>query len=193
MKRPFDGVIFDMDGTLIEQRLDFAAIRAELGVGSEEGILEALQRRPDADRRAATRRLEEYELAAAEQAALMPGAREMLGHIVAAGLRTALLTRSAQAAMETVLRRHGLAFDLAWSRAAGAIKPEPDGVLAACRQLQIEPARTCCVGDFLHDVRAANAAGAVSVLLDERGDCPFACEADRVIRSLDELGDILEI
>ena len=40
---PFQLVIFDMDGTLIEQMLDFQAIRRHLGIAQDEGILEALQ------------------------------------------------------------------------------------------------------------------------------------------------------
>ena len=38
----FQLVIFDMYGTLIEQMLDFQAIRRHLGIAPEEGILEAI-------------------------------------------------------------------------------------------------------------------------------------------------------
>lgn len=181
-----------MDGTLIEQRLDFVAIRAELGVESSADIIQMLERMPSEDRRVASRRLEELELAAAEQSTLMPGAEDLLARIAAAGLKTALLTRTSLPAMATVLARHDLNFDLAWSRENGPIKPEPQGILRACRELGIEPARTCCVGDYLYDVVAANAAGSFSVLLNA-GDAPFAGDARRVIARLSELAGILEI
>ena len=191
--RRFDGVIFDMDGTLIEPLLDFREIRADLGVPAGAGILETLDAMEPDLARPLRQRLMAHELAAARRAKLDPQAREILGEIRRAGLKTALLTRNADEAMKIVLERFDLKFDLTWSREHGPIKPEPDGVLRACRELGIAPGRCACVGDFRYDLLAANAAGAVSVLL-ARGDRPdFAHLADHVIRELAELADILEL
>ena len=41
--RRFEGVIFDMDGTLVEPLLDFEAIREELGIAPGEGIIEGIE------------------------------------------------------------------------------------------------------------------------------------------------------
>jgi len=189
----FDGVIFDMDGTLVEPLLDFAAIRAELGVAAEQGILEAIAAMP-ADRAAECNRLLlAHEVSAARQARLLGGAAETLTALRAAGLKTALLTRNSGEALAIVLRRFALPLDLAWSREHGPIKPQPDGVLRACRLLKLAPARTACVGDFRYDLQAANAAGAVSVLL-ARGVRPaFAHLARHVIAELSELPGVLGI
>ena len=191
--RQYDFVIFDMDGTLIEPLLDFSAIRAELGIPPGGGILEAIASMPPARQVEAHRTLVDHELSAARRARLLDGAGPTLAAIARAGLKTALLTRSAQEAMDTVLRRFDLTFDLTWSREAGVIKPEPDGVLRACRTVGVEPGRTMCVGDFRYDIEAANAAGTTSVLLvhDERPD--FAVLADHVIGSLTELPGLLGI
>jgi HAD superfamily hydrolase (TIGR01509 family) len=190
----FDAVIFDMDGTLIEPLLDFAAIRAELGIPPDRGIVEAIAAMPPRRAAEANRRLLERECSAAREAELMPGAAEALQAVRDAGLKTALLTRNAREAMEIVLGRfEALRFDLAWSREAGPIKPEPHGVLRACRELGAAPARTACVGDFRYDVLAANAAGAVSVLLARGRPPEFAREADYVIAGLEELKGILGI
>lgn len=190
----FDGVIFDMDGTLIEPLLDFALIRADLGIPTGVGILEALDAMPADDALPLRRRLLEHELAAAGKARLLPGAEAALERIRRAGLRTALLTRNAPEAMDMVLGRFGLAFDLAWSRDDGPIKPAPDGVLRACRQLGIAPARTACVGDFHYDLLAANAAGAVSILLARGNTRPDYAElAQHVIAELAELPEVLGI
>lgn len=41
------GVVFDMDGTLIDSSLDFGRIRAEAGVPDGRPILEFLETAPD--------------------------------------------------------------------------------------------------------------------------------------------------
>ena len=135
----------------------------------------------------------DHELAAADGATLKDGARETLDGISAAGVKTALLTRNARQVMELILRRFDLRFDLSWSRDCGPIKPAPDGVLRACAELGVAADRTACVGDFHYDIVAANAAGAVSVLLAEGELPPFAAEADFVITRLPELLDVLEL
>ncbi|MCE5277460.1 MAG: HAD family phosphatase [Planctomycetaceae bacterium] len=186
------GVIFDMDGTIVEPLLDFDAIRARLDIAAEEGIIEAIAAMPAPRRQHATDWLEAQELDVARRARLMPGAAVTLARIRAAGLKTALLTRNTAAAMRTVLGRFpDLAFDLTMSREDAKIKPEPDGILLACRNLGIDPHYTICVGDFLYDLIAAKAAGAVAVLLapDRRPD--FAHRADHVIASLAELPALL--
>ncbi|HOF17569.1 MAG TPA: HAD family hydrolase [Phycisphaerae bacterium] len=192
--RRFDAVIFDMDGTLIEPLLDFRALRDELGVRPDAGILEDIASMPPAQAEAAHRKLLERELSAAAKANLMPGAAETISAVRLAGMKTALLTRNAAPAMQRVLERFGeLRFDLAWSREDGPIKPEPDGILRACATLGVRPERTACVGDFHFDLIAARAAGAVSVLLATGERPAFADEADHVIRRLRELPALLGI
>lgn len=196
MTRRFDAVIFDMDGTLIEQALDFQAIRSELGISPQDGVLEAIEQMPPADAAVAHRSLLEHELAAAREADPIPGAMEIVARIRRVGLKTALLTRNSRAAMEMMLEKFAdgeVEFDLTWSREDAPIKPGPEGVLRACGRLGVEPDRTCCVGDFWYDVAAANAAGATSVLLTRRDNARFADEADYAIHELTELTEILGI
>ncbi|MCE5325857.1 MAG: HAD-IA family hydrolase [Planctomycetaceae bacterium] len=188
----YQGVIFDMDGTIVEPLLDFHAIRRRLGIAADEGIIEAIAAMAEPQRRLAAQWLEEQELAAACKTRLMSGAAAALAAVRAAGLKTALLTRNTAAAMRTVLGRfRELAFDLTMSREDGKIKPEPDGILHACRAMGISATYTICVGDFLYDLIAAKAAGAVAVLLAPGPRPDFAHQADHVIAGLDELPALL--
>ncbi|MBL7219467.1 MAG: HAD family hydrolase [Phycisphaerae bacterium] len=193
--RPFQLVIFDMDGTLIAQMLDFHAIRAKLSIPTGKGILEAIEAMAPSRRRAAEDWLVQTELQAAEKARLMPGAAETLASIRDASIKVALLTRNSSQSMRMVIEKFGLQFDLAWSREDGPIKPEPDSVLKACAQLGVGPGQTACVGDFQYDIVAANAAGAVSILItpDQRQKPQFADLADHVITKLSQLPALLGI
>lgn len=194
LDRPFDAVIFDMDGTLVESTIDFVALRHRLELPEDVGVLEGIDALPEPRRSHAHRALLETELAGARRAQLLEGAVDAVSAIRAAGLPAALLTRNASEAMATVLERYPqLEFDLAWSREQGPIKPEPDGILKACRHLQTTPGRTLCVGDFHYDIIAANAAGATAVLLCDVEPPAWANEAWRVIRSLRELPGLLGI
>lgn len=188
----FQGVIFDMDGTLIESSIDFEGIRAHLDIPADSGILEAIESLPADQRARAEQYLLSQELASVDAADLIDGAAEAVAAAGGAGLRTALLTRNAPEAMQRVLDRFPeLQFDLTWSRAQGPIKPGPEGVRRACGRLGIHPERTVCVGDFHYDILAANRAGAVSVLLARGRRPPFADEADHVIEHLGRLPALL--
>jgi phosphoglycolate phosphatase len=187
----YDCVIFDMDGTLTEDRLDFAAIRQDLDIPPDTGILEALAAMDPHRRSQAESKLLAHEMAAAAQAGLADGAQEVLGRIRRAGLAMALLTRNTRRAMEMVLGRFDLSFDLTMTREDGPIKPSPESVLAACRALGVAPGRTACVGDWVFDIQAANAAGCRSVLLARGRKLDFADQADYVIQGLKELIPLL--
>ena len=193
MTGPYQCVVFDMDGTLTLARLDFDAIRAELGLPAGADILAELAALPPPRRLAAEQVLLAHELEAARAAELAPGAFEAVARVRRAGLATVLLTRNTRAAMDIVLDRFALRFDLAWAREDGPIKPSPDSILAACRALGVQPDRTVCVGDWIFDLHAAHAAGCTFVLLARGRTLEFAGQADHVIQSLAELPEILGI
>ncbi len=185
-----------MDGTLVEQALDFEEIRSELGISPRNGVLEAIRQMPTAESEPAERVLLEHELAGARAAVLVPGAERIVRKIRTAGIKTALLTRNSREPMQIVLEKFfdgGDLFDLAWSRDDAPVKPDPEGILLTCERLGVAPERTCCVGDYHYDITAAKAAGTASVLLIGGKHREFAHEADHVIDSLSELTEILGI
>lgn len=75
-------------------------------------------------------------------------------------------------------------------------KPEPGMVLAFARHANVRPSEVALVGDTLHDLHAAKAAGAVAVavltgLTGEAAREQLAPHADVVIDSLDQLVEAL--
>ena len=96
--------------------------------------------------------------------------------------------------MPTVLREFG--FDglfqhVVESAVVGIRKPDPRIFLLGAEALQLDPSQVTVVGDSLtKDIIPAHRAGCQTVWLQGEGwtdDTVLASEADRVIRSLDEL------
>ncbi len=185
--QPVRGVIFDMDGTLVDSSLDFDAIRAELDM-PRVPLLEAMEKMSPAQRRRAETVLLRHEEEAAANCTLVPGARTLLAWLAEQRLRTSLLTRNSRRSVEMILARHGLSFDAVRTRDDGAVKPSPAPVLALCAQMAVAPGHSWVVGDYLFDIEAGRAAGCTTVLLVHGPhDPPFADQADLRVRSLDEL------
>jgi HAD superfamily hydrolase (TIGR01549 family) len=189
-----EAVIFDLDGTITQPHLDFGQIRREIGLSPEAGpILEAMERMTDTERRRAEEVLHRHEAEAAEASVLNDGARDLLAWLAGRGIPTAVLTRNSRESAERVLTKHGLRFDVVWTREDGAVKPSPEPVRAICRRLSAEPAATWVVGDYLFDVQSGRSANARTVLLWPRADLPeWHGQADHVIRNLSELIPLID-
>ena len=89
-RRPYALVIFDMDGTLTEELLDFAAIRAEIGLPEKAPILEHLATLPASERVRAEEILHRHEMVAAAKCRPQEGAAEVLAELKGRGVATAL-------------------------------------------------------------------------------------------------------
>jgi HAD superfamily hydrolase (TIGR01509 family) len=184
---PVRGVIFDMDGTLVESALDFDRIRAEARVPEGEPILEFLEGAAEPDRRRVLEVLHRHERRAASESRLRDGVGEVLDELSRRGLRTALLTRNSADSVRTVLERFGLRLDCWVSRETARPKPSPEPVLAIAARLGLAPEEMLMVGDYVFDVQAGRAAGARTAFLRVAGGIETPAEADLVIHDLREL------
>ena len=124
-------VLFDFDGTLVEQRVDFARMRREaLAVLAAHGVdpaplagmhvLEMVERagralvardplrgaaRAEALAADARRAIEDVECQGASSARALPGAAALLGDLRARGMGVGIVTRNCRVAVERVLAR----------------------------------------------------------------------------------------
>jgi HAD superfamily hydrolase (TIGR01549 family) len=184
-------VLFDMDGTLTEPRLDFPRLKAEMGIG-DRPILEALAEMDEETRRAAEAVLHRHEEEAARLSTLNPGCREVLAWLDAKNIRTALITRNSRASVRTVLATHGLPIDVLITREDAPAKPNPEPLYRACRQLEVAPADIWMVGDGEYDVRAGINAGSRTVWVSHRRERFFSEVPWREVADLWELRELLE-
>ncbi len=184
-------VVFDLDGTLLRQGLDFPAMRRAIGAPPDADIIRFLEGLPPARRAEAARVVEEHEARAAERSELNDGAREVLAFLSAEGLGAAVNTRNSRSCLDLALRRHGLALACSVAREDAPPKPAPDPVLRVAASFRLPPSALAVVGDFAFDTESALAAGAVAVFLSDGRPPRVRTRAHFVIRGLPELIPLL--
>lgn len=170
-------IIFDMDNTLLQSRIDFALMRERVhamldDLGLQEykhnslaySILQYAES-PDYQPQVAQRvwdEISEIEKQGIEQAVLEPGAGQALQYL-AAYAELAVLTNNTGQNLEQTLGRLGLLPYLGYVAGRDSVpkmKPAPDGMLHIMAQFpHIAAANTLAVGDARIDADAAGRAG----------------------------------
>ena len=193
------GIIFDMDGTLVDSGLDFDAIRRDIGLPERHPILEgveAISAGPERER--ALEILHRHEHEGAVRATPYPGVAQLLERLDQLSLRSGVLTRNSRASVDTTFGHLGWTFDTVLTREDAPAKPDPTGVLAICRDWNLAPADVLFVGDYLFDLQAGHNAGTRAVLfvpdLATRPEAlpEWSDEADWVVGGFDELHQLVE-
>ncbi len=179
-------VLFDLDGTLVEPTIDFEAMnRAVRRLAQAFGLAEeqiprlpaletiALVRRHLAEAEAdsaaafeaaAQQALVEIEVEASRRARAYEGAAEMLRALAGRGLRVGIVTRNCRLAVEEILQRNPLYYDVLLTRDdVPHVKPDPRHLLSALERLNGRPDHTAMCGDHPMDIRAGRAIGALTV------------------------------
>ncbi len=166
-----EAVIFDMDGTLVDSRYDWPAIRRELAIDAPS-LIDALNGLEGEEREAKWRRLAGIERQATAEATLRDGVPELLAFLRERGFPAALVTNNTEENTTSILDRFSLAFDLVLTRDDGLWKPSGAPVAEAIRRLGVPAARCLNVGDSHIDVAAARAAGCgcLVILHDHAGE-----------------------
>jgi len=187
--RDYRLVIFDMDGTLTEELLDFTAIRREVGVSDGVGLLEHMANLSGPSRTRAHDILHRHEMSAAESCVLHAGAHEVLAALAERGIHRALLTRNSAACARRVIERHALVLDHISTREDLPHKPHGDSILNIVRRFGALVEQTLMVGDYLYDLQAAHAAGTDSALLWMKPEAPpdFAAMATYTLSGLQDV------
>lgn len=218
LPHPLSGVLFDLDGTLLDSAPGlyaaleiygnetgteippYATVREVVSRGASAVLKTAW---PNADAAAlaehSPRFLELYADVMADTSAPFEGVNELLGGLEAAGIPWGIVTNKAGFLTRPLLEQLGL-----WSRAASVVagdtlpqrKPDPAPVLHACKEARMSPEHGMFVGDDPRDIQAGRDAGLYTVAaawgyLD--GSDPHAWGADTVLATPDQLTRLLEL
>lgn len=187
------GIVFDLDGTLLDTGLDFPAMRRDLGLPAGVPILEALAGlAPGAhfDRQWAIVR--EHELAGARRAVVYDGVLEFLAALHRRNISQAILTRNSRESATLALAQLDWEFSQVLTREDAPPKPDPSGLLEICRRWQLAPEHVAFCGDYLFDLEAGRRAGMTTILYCP-GELPsFADQADHVLRHYSDGIDLID-
>jgi HAD superfamily hydrolase (TIGR01509 family) len=158
------GVIFDLDGTVVENDYDWTGIRDELGTGATS-ILHYLDDLEEPARTAKWAILESHEARQTEASVLRRGVRELLAFLRGRGVAAALVTNNSGKNTEFLLSKFRLDFDCVITRESGLWKPSGAPFLEVLRAFGLEPGACGVVGDTRFDVLAALDAGIERIFL----------------------------
>ena len=212
-------VLFDMDGTLLDSAPDFIAIcqamraerelapiadkliRDQVSGGARAMVAATFAMDPEHAEFEALRLefLERYQQHCAVLTRPFDGINELLEDIEKANLRWGVATNKPVRYAEPIMQQLGLA-----QRSAVLVcpdhvsrsKPDPEMLLLACQQLQLEPGEVLFIGDDERDIEAGRAAGcrtvAVSYGYIHPQDNPANWGADALVEHPRELRQLLD-
>jgi HAD superfamily hydrolase (TIGR01509 family) len=185
------GVIFDLDGTVVENDYDWTGIRDELGTGATS-ILHYLDDLEEPERTAKWAILESHEARQTEASVLRRGVRELLAFLRGRGVAAALVTNNSGKNTEFLLSKFRLDFDCVITRESGLWKPSGAPFLEVLRAFGLEPGACGVVGDTRFDVLAALDAGIERIFLLSDEPERFAGLPVEVFPDMDDLRRRLE-
>ena len=213
---PLQALIFDLDGTLVDSAEDLRAALNQLlgGIGLRpieaneikdmigDGVLKLVQRAlaaahgdPRQTDALLPRFLEIYQANSANLTRCYPAVLETLDLLHGNGFRLAVVTNKPVFAANRILEALSLTEFFPVVIGGDSVrqrKPHPAPLLEAVRRLGVDVSQSLMVGDNIHDVEAAHAAGmrCVAVTYGYHHRPPSEFNADRLI---DHFGDLLPL
>ena len=194
--------VFDLDGTLVDSRIDIATAcnHALVASGREplpidrvatfvgDGARKLLARAFGTDDVEAplAEFLRYYAAHPVDHTRWMPGARDALAKLVPA----AIVTNKARVVAERVVEALGIRVEVLVAGGDCPLKPDPAPILRAVAALGSRPSETWVIGDGVQDALAGKAAGCPTIAVlggFHAEDRLRAAGPTRVVSSLEEL------
>lgn len=186
------GFIFDLDGTLVSSKLNFALIRKQINCPADQDLLTFIANiECQQQQAAALANVHKHELEDAHDAVLLPGVFELLTSLEQKGLPTAIVTRNYREAAQIKMANNQINIGTLITRDDAPAKPDPTALLQLASQWQIPTQELIYVGDYLYDIDAAINANMRSCLYVETDLPHYAHKADVVINHFDQLTEKL--
>lgn len=189
----FKGIIFDMDGTIVDSKLNFEAIRTEIGIPEGNAILEYLEDHDDETFiNSAMNIVHRHEMEGAKVSTIIRDYSEFYEFLEKKSIPKGLLTRNSKPVTDITLEMHNLKFKNVLTRDCCLPKPHPEGLLLISKQWNIDPTELVYVGDYKFDLETAKAAGMKSALILNEYNSEFIPMADITFQNYKELYEFFQ-
>ncbi len=160
----FRAVVFDLDGTLIDSKIDFESLRRNLSLDPDQDILLTIETWSSEKRDRAYRIVHEHERRGAEASTIIDGVQKFLARLRAHEIPCAIFTRNSNETARSSLELHQIPYDLLIAREDAPPKPAPDGLIRIMKEFGTSPSETLFVGDYIYDLEAGIRAGVQTAL-----------------------------
>ena len=165
MTMKYSTIIFDLDGTLVDSKINFPAIYERLNLDPEHSIIEHVNNLKDEDdRQAALAIVHQYEAEGADNSKLMPGVWELVQELINRKVNIGVFTLNSRAIAHKTLERHGLKTSIVVTREDAKPKPDPEGLLKICDHFSTPKNQALYVGDYKYDLIAGKNANIKTAL-----------------------------
>lgn len=152
------GIIFDLDGTLIDSHYDWNIIRKKIGVDNIP-ILTYINNLKGASKKKAINILDVFEKRATRKARLQKGIKKLLTFLSKKGIKKAIVTNNSRENVQYLLWKLKLSFDEVVTRDDGVWKPSGKPLELAIKRLRLEKDEVIFIGNSNPDKLAAQEAG----------------------------------
>lgn len=183
MPRPFDLVVFDWDGTVVDSTamiarcIQKAAADLELvvptveqashviGLGLQDALAAAVPDLPPERVEAFSARYRHHYFAVEPEIVLFEGIRELLVVLAESGAQLAVATGKSRRGLDRAFGATGLGMLFSASRCADETNPKPHPAMLheLSDELGIPAQRMVMIGDTTHDLAMARSAGTASI------------------------------
>jgi len=186
------GVIFDLDGVIVENKLNFKKISIDIFGKEQFPLLERILKIKDpSQRKRAYTILERYETEAASICKLKEGIEELFDILDRYEVKKGVVTRNCRKSVDLIMARFGIKFDVVVTREDAPPKPSKDSVVYALRKLNLSPFESILVGDYEFDMVAGKKAGVFTIFLKSSNHYTSRY-ADLTLESIPQLSQYLK-
>jgi HAD superfamily hydrolase (TIGR01549 family) len=181
-------VIFDMDGTIVDTKLNFDQIREEIGIPPKKPILEYLEQSSDSIFvEKAHQVINRHESEGAKKSLIIRDFQTFYDWLKVNKVKTGLLTRNSRKVTELIVKKFNWNFDIIITRDDAPPKPNPEGLFFCLKQFYCKEKELLFIGDHLFDLETAYNAGVYSCLIEQKYNQQFIAQADLSIEFFNEL------
>ena len=184
-------VIFDMDGTLVDSKINFPAIYEALRIDSQQSIVEYVNTLSGLEQQKAKEIVHFYEEEGSKNSSPIPGVQTLISKLQEHKINLGVFTLNSRQIAVKTLQAHGLEIPLVISREDTHPKPHPEGLLKICNHFSTSPHQAIYVGDYKYDLMAGKNANIKTAIYCPRTPDFDITDAYMTFQHFDELNSYL--